>query len=95
MARGMGGNYGMDQGTNPARQMSSVQPANALTAAPRSPRVGTGVVATVPATSGASARSLPGIGDTATNAMRSAATPTYGAASPGAVISSNRTPAGL
>lgn len=83
-----------------ASQFSSKQPAgpvNPISAAPSSPRVGTGVVATVPSSApgtgvpsvGASA-GLADTGDTPAQAISAAATPTYGAMSMGAVTSSNR-----
>lgn len=84
MARGLGGKYGMDQGGNPARgTFSSTQPVSPLSAAPMSPRAGVGPMASV------SGAPTTGMGDAASS-MRTAASPTYGALSAGAVTSSNR-----
>ena len=82
MARGIGGKYGLDQGTNPARGLFT----NPVAAAPSSPRAGVGPVATVPGKGGVSAT----VGDTPAQAAQSAATPTYGAMSAGTVTESNR-----
>ena len=62
MARGIGGKYGLDQGTNPARGLFS----NPMTAAPASPRAGVGTVATVQGTGGVSAA----VGDTPAQAAQ-------------------------
>ena len=95
MAKGIGGKYGLDQGRNPARSMfTSQQPVSPMASAPSSPRVSSGAISTVPATSAGTsnptAPSAPGMGDMPLPSMQAAATPTYGMRSSGAVTNSNR-----
>ena len=85
------------------QQMSSQQPAgptNPISAAPSSPMVGTGDVATAPSsfptttpqvgTVGEAGSSFGQVGDTPQQAINAAATPTYGPMSVGVMTNSNK-----